>query len=454
MKNFNILIIDDEKSQRDILNGYLSKKGYKVFTAESGSQGIKIINENLVDIVLSDYKMPEKTGLEILAEVYQINPEISFVIITAYGTVENAVKAMHLGAYDYISKPINLDELDLLIARIIENKNLKSENELLKKQLYDRYKLSSFISQSSKMEEMLSVAVRVADSKATILITGENGTGKEVLAKSIHYISPRKDNSFIAVNIPALPETLLESELFGHEKGAFTGADKMKKGRFELADKGTIFLDEIGDIPLSIQVKLLRVLQEHQFERVGGTESINIDVRIIAATNHNLEKKIKDGSFREDLYYRLNIVGIHIPPLRERKEDIVPLIDYFIHKYSQENDKTDIEISKEAIDLLMKYNYPGNVRELENAIERAVVLARTNTLSTNDLPLSVKGAKLEDLLPDVNKGSLNEQVEALEKRLIYDALKESGGNQTKAGKLLGITERNLRYKLQKYNIKQ
>jgi DNA-binding NtrC family response regulator len=454
MKNFNILIIDDEKSQRDILNGYLSKKGYKVFTAESGSQGIKIINENLVDIVLSDYKMPEKTGLEILAEVYQINPEISFVIITAYGTVENAVKAMHLGAYDYISKPINLDELDLLIARIIENKNLKSENELLKKQLYDRYKLSSFISQSSKMEEMLSVAVRVADSKATILITGENGTGKEVLAKSIHYISPRKDNSFIAVNIPALPETLLESELFGHEKGAFTGADKMKKGRFELADKGTIFLDEIGDIPLSIQVKLLRVLQEHQFERVGGTESINIDVRIIAATNHNLEKKIKDGSFREDLYYRLNIVGIHIPPLRERKEDIVPLIDYFIHKYSQENDRTDIEISKEAIDLLMKYNYPGNVRELENAIERAVVLARTNTLSTNDLPLSVKGAKLEDLLPDVNKGSLNEQVEALEKRLIYDALKESGGNQTKAGKLLGITERNLRYKLQKYNIKQ
>jgi len=453
MKNYNILIIDDEKSQRDILYGYLNKKGYKVFTAESGSQGIKIINENLVDIVFSDFKMPEMTGLEILAKVSQINPEISFVIITAYGTVENAVNAMHLGAYDYISKPVNLDELDLLIARIIEHKNLKSENESLKKQLYEKYKLSSFISQSSKMEEVLSVAVRVADSKATILITGENGTGKEVLAKSIHFISPRKNNPFIAVNIPALPETLLESELFGHEKGAFTGADKMKKGRFELADKGTIFLDEIGDIPLSIQVKLLRVLQEHQFERVGGTESINIDVRIIAATNHNLENKIKDGSFREDLYYRLNIVGIHIPPLRERKEDILPLIDFFIHRYSQENNRSDIEISKEAIDLLMKYNYPGNVRELENIIERAVVLARTNILATSDLPLTVKGMKFEGQLPEIGKGTLTEQVEALEKRLIFDALQESGGNQTKAGKLLGITERNLRYKLQKYELK-
>ncbi len=453
MKNYNILIIDDEKSQRDILYGYLNKKGYKVFTAESGSQGIKIINENLVDIVFSDFKMPEMTGLEILARVSQINPEISFVIITAYGTVENAVNAMHLGAYDYISKPVNLDELDLLIARIIEHKNLKSENELLKKQLYEKYKLSAFISQSSKMEEVISVAVRVAESKATILITGENGTGKEVLAKSIHFISPRKDGPFVAVNIPALSETLLESELFGHEKGAFTGAEKMKKGRFELADKGTIFLDEIGDIPLSIQVKLLRVLQEHQFERVGGTESINIDVRIIAATNHNLANKIKDGSFREDLFYRLNIVSIHIPPLRERKEDILPLIDFFMHKYSQENNRSNIEISKEVIDVLMKYNYPGNVRELENIIERAVVLARTSILTTSDLPLTVKGMKFEDQLSELGKGTLTEQVESLEKRLIYDALKESNGNQTKAGKLLGITERNLRYKLQKYEIK-
>lgn len=453
MKNYSILIIDDEKSQRDILYGYLNKKGFKVYTAESGSQGIKIIHENLVDIIFSDFKMPEMTGLEILSKVSQINPEISFVIITAYGTIENAVNAMHMGAFDYISKPINLDELDLLIARIIENKNLKSENEFLKKQLFEKYKLSSFISQSSRMEEVLSVAVRVADSKATILITGENGTGKEVLAKSIHYISPRKDNPFIAVNIPALPETLLESELFGHEKGAFTGADKMKKGRFELADKGTIFLDEIGDIPLSIQVKLLRVLQEHQIERVGGTESIDIDVRIIAATNHNLENKIKDGSFREDLYYRLNIVGIHIPPLRERKEDIIPLVDFFMHKYSMENNRNDVEISKEAMDVLMKYNYPGNVRELENIIERAVVLTRNNILSTNDLPLTVKGMKYEDQLPELGKGTLTEQVEALEKRLIFDALTESNGNQTKAGKLLGITERNLRYKLQKYNIK-
>lgn len=453
MKNFSILIVDDEDTQRNVLKGYLEKKGYRIFSAASGTEGIKAIKDNLIDIVLSDYKMPDKTGIEVLEEVKKINPEISFVIITAYGTIENAVNAMNLGAFDYLSKPINLDELDLLIARIIENKNLKSENEFLKKQLFEKYKLSSFISHSQRMEEVLSVAVRAAESKATILITGENGTGKEVLAKSIHYISPRKDNPFIAVNIPALPETLLESELFGHEKGAFTGADKMKKGRFELADKGTIFLDEIGDIPLSIQVKLLRVLQEHQIERVGGTESIDIDVRIIAATNHNLENKIKDGSFREDLFYRLNIVGIHIPPLRERKEDILPLVDFFIHRYSMENSRSDIEMSKEAMDVLLKYNYPGNVRELENIIERAVVLTRNNILTTNDLPLTVKGMKYEDQLPELGKGTLSEQVEALEKRLIFDALTESNGNQTKAGKLLGITERNLRYKLQKYNIK-
>jgi len=453
MKNFSILIVDDEDTQRNVLKGYLEKKGYRIFSAASGTEGIKAIRDNVIDIVLSDYKMPDKTGIEVLEEVKKINPEISFVIITAYGTIENAVNAMNLGAFDYLSKPINLDELDLLIARIIENKNLKSENEFLKKQLFEKYKLSSFISHSQRMEEVLSVAVRAAESKATILITGENGTGKEVLAKSIHYISPRKDNPFIAVNIPALPETLLESELFGHEKGAFTGADKMKKGRFELADKGTIFLDEIGDIPLSIQVKLLRVLQEHQIERVGGTESIDIDVRIIAATNHNLENKIKDGSFREDLFYRLNIVGIHIPPLRERKEDILPLVDFFIHRYSMENSRSDIEMSKEAMDVLLKYNYPGNVRELENIIERAVVLTRNNILTTNDLPLTVKGMKYEDQLPELGKGTLSEQVEALEKRLIFDALTESNGNQTKAGKLLGITERNLRYKLQKYNIK-
>lgn len=453
MKDYNILVIDDEAAQRDILTGYLKKKGYKIFPASSGKEGIEISKNNPVDIILSDFKMPDLNGIEVLEQVKKLNPEISFVIVTAYGTVENAVKAMRLGAFDYISKPVDLDELDLMIDRIIEHKNLKSENQLLKTQLQEKYKISSIVSQSQKMEEVINVAARVADSKATVLITGENGTGKEVLAKAIHYMSPRKDLPFVAVNVPALTETLLESELFGHEKGAFTGADKMKKGRFEVAHGGTLFLDEVGDIPQSIQVKLLRVLQEHQFERVGGNEKIEVDVRIIAATNKELEQKINDGTFREDLYYRLNVVSINIPPLRERKEDILPMIENFIDKYCKENNKENLEISKEAADVLMKYNYPGNVRELENIIERSVVLTRSKVITLTDLPINIKGFKEEKSLGSLDEGTLTEQVEALEKQLIFDALQQSDGNQTKAGKLLGLTERNLRYKLKKYNIK-
>ena len=453
MKNYNILIIDDEATQRDVLTGYLKKKNFNIYSASSGTEGIAITKTKPVDIIFSDFKMPGLSGLEVLEQVNKINPEISFVIVTAYGTVENAVKALRLGAYDYISKPIDLEELELMIERIIENKNLKSENELLKTQLKDKYKISSIVSFSSKMEVVLNIAGRVADSKANVLITGENGTGKEVLAKSIHYLSGRKDLPFIAINIPALSETLLESELFGHEKGAFTGADKMKKGRFELANTGTIFLDEVGDIPQVTQVKLLRVLQEHQFERVGGTEMIETDVRIITATNQDLEKKIKEGTFREDLYYRLNVVPIKIPPLRERKEDIIPLIEAFLSKYTEENNRSKMEFSKEAIDLLMKYTFPGNVRELENVVERAVVLTRDSVITKDDLPMSIKGFKEEKAIVRNASGSLTEQVEALEKQLIFDALNESGGNQTKAGKLLGLTERNLRYKLKKYNIK-
>jgi len=454
MKEYSILVIDDDGAQRNILMGYLEKKGFTIYSASSGNEGIKLVKNNLIDIVLSDYKMPDKTGIEVLEEVKKLNPEISFVILTAYGTIENAVKAMRFGAFDYISKPVDLDELDLMMERIIENKNLQSEIRLLKSQLQERYKFDSFISHSSKMEEALSLAYRAAGSKATILITGESGTGKEVLAKSIHFISSRKDKPFIAVNIPALPETLLESELFGHEKGAFTGAEKAKKGRFELADKGTIFLDEIGDIPLNLQVKLLRVLQEHQIEKLGSAEIIDIDVRIIAATHQNLEEKIKDGSFREDLYYRLNIISIHIPSLRERKEDIVPLTEYFIEKYSKENNKVKVNLSKEAIDLLMKFDFPGNVRELENIIERAVVLSRSEVITVNDLPNVVKGYKAESEIAEKEKGNMVERVETLEKKLIFDALLEANGNQSLAGRMLGITERNLRYKMQKYGIKK
>ena len=452
MKEYNILIIDDEQTQREVLTGYLKKKGYHILSADSGDEGIKLIKQNTVDIVLSDFKMPDKTGLEVLEEVKNINPEISFVIITAYSTVEDAVKAMRLGAYDYISKPVDLDELDLMIEKIIENRNLKSEIKNLKSQLQEKHRITSIISHSPKMEEVLSIASRAAESSASILITGENGTGKEVLAKAVHYISHRKDGPFVAVNIPALSENLLESELFGHEKGSFTGADRMRKGRFEIAGGGTIFLDEIGDIPPTMQVKLLRVLQEREIERVGGTEKIPVDVRIISATNRNLEQKIQEGTFREDLYYRLNIVTISIPPMRERKEDIAPLIEFFITKYSEQNDKTGMDISKEAVDMLFKYNFPGHVRELENIIERAVVLSRSKTITVNDLPMNVKGFKQETTSVEPDDETLNDRIEALEKSMIYDALTKMNGNQTQAGKLLGITERNLRYKMKKYGI--
>jgi two-component system NtrC family response regulator len=453
MKDYNILIIDDEQTQREILTGYLKKKGYHLFSAASGEEGIKLIKQYTVDIVLSDFKMPDKTGLEVLEEVKSINPEINFVIITAYSTVENAVKAMRLGAYDYISKPVDLDELDIMIEKIIEHRNLKSEIKDLRSQLQEKHKLTSIISHSPRMEEVLSLASRAADSNASILITGENGTGKEVLAKAVHYISQRKESPFVAVNIPALSENLLESELFGHEKGSFTGADRMRKGRFEIAGGGTIFLDEIGDIPPSMQVKLLRVLQEREIERVGGTEKIPVDVRIISATNRNLEQKIKEGTFREDLFYRLNVVTINVPPLRERKEDILPLIEFFIKKYSEQNNREEIEISREAVDNLLKYNFPGNVRELENIIERAVVLSRGSLVTVNDLPMNIKGFKEETEIKDDQDETMNNKVEAVEKAMIYDALAKMNGNQTRAGKLLGITERNLRYKMKKYGIK-
>lgn len=453
MKNYRILVIDDEKPQREILSGFLTKKGFSVYSAESGRQGLEILKEKNIDIVLSDYKMPGMTGIDVLKEVSLINPDVSFVIITAYGTIENAVMAMRLGAVDYISKPVNLQELELLIKRIIETKNLVSENRLLKEQLQQKHKLSSIISQSKGMQDVINLAYLSAKSRATILIVGENGTGKELLARAIHDISDRSDKHFIAINIPALSETLLESELFGHEKGSYTGADSMKKGRFELGDGGTIFLDEIGDMSQATQIKILRVLQEQQFERVGGNESIDVDVRIIAATNQNLEKKIKDGTFREDLYYRLNVVTIMIPPLRERREDIPPLIEHFIDYYCKENKRDKLEISKEAFDKLMKFNYPGNIRELENIIERAVVLTRGNTITSDDLPVPVRGFMEELSRPVLGKGTLPEQLHAVERLMISNALKETRGNQTLAGKLLGISERNLRYKLKKYNIK-
>jgi len=454
--NTSILVVDDEKHQRDTLSDYLISQKHIVTTSSGVDEAVKILKSKSIDIVFTDFKMQGKSGLDLLREIKKINPDTQVVIMTAFGTIENAVSAMKDGAFDYITKPIDLDEIDLLIKRINERQNLISENIRLKEQLSEKYKLSGVISSSVNMEEVLSIASRVAESKAAVLIRGESGTGKEVLAKAIHFSSERKDKPFIAVNCAALNENLLESELFGHEKGAFTGADKQKRGRFELANEGTLLLDEIGDLPAATQVKLLRILQEEEFERVGGVEAINVNVRIIAATNRNIENLIEEGKFREDLYYRLNVVTINIPPLRERREDIPTLIDFFINKYISTTKKSRAEFSKEAFDILMRYDYPGNVRELENIVHHSLVLSREELISSEDLPISLRNKKSESRKPcdelDLET-PMPEQVENLEQRLVKDALEKTKGNQTAAAKILGIPERNLRYRIEKWGWK-
>jgi len=454
MDNDTILIIEDDEPQLKSLAGFLENQSFDVIATTSSVEGIRIASEQVIDLVLTDFKMPEKNGMDVLREIKKINPEIAVIIMTAFGDIGTAVQVMKEGAFDYLTKPIlELDELEMTIRKALERKRLISENKELRERLQDKYRFNEIIYGSPEMEEVLNIAGRSANSRASIIIYGESGTGKELVAKAIHYNSPRKGNPLVSVNCAALNENLLESELFGHEKGAFTGADKQRKGRFEQADGGTIFLDEVGEIPLATQVKLLRVLQEREFERVGGNQTIRVDVRVITATNKDLEKMVGDGSFRQDFFYRLNVISIRIPPLRERRSDIQPLVSYFISKFASENDK-DIEgISREAMDILLKYDYPGNVRELENAIHRAVVMARGNLITTDDLPIYIKTAKSESDLP-VEKNSLDQMVENLERRLILEAIEQASGNQSKAAELLGIGERNLRYKLKKYGMKQ
>jgi len=397
--------------------------------------------------------MPGMDGIQLLKELKRLNPEVVVVVLTAFGTVGTAVAAMKEGAYDYLTKPIDLDELLLLIQRVEREVGLSRENRELREQLREKFKVDFIVSASRRMEEALNLVKRAAPSAATVLILGESGTGKELIARAMHYSSLRADKPLVKVNCAALPENLLESELFGHEKGAFTGAVSRRIGRFEQADQGTIFLDEIGDLSPSLQSKLLRALQEKEFERVGSGQTLKVDVRVVAATNRNLEEAIRKGTFREDLYYRLNVVTISLPPLRERKEDIPPLIEHFLAKYSRENQKSGLSVSKEARDLLLNYNYPGNIRELENIVERAVVLSRGDTITTQDLPLNLREGKVEDLLKEAGTGrSLPETLEEIERLRITQALESSHGVQTKAAEELGISERVLRYKMKKYGI--
>lgn len=452
----NVLIVDDEKHYPMIIGEVLAEEGYRTFTASSGMEALDILNTQFIDLVLSDVKMPGMTGIDLLEKIKEIKPDLPVIIMTAFGSVEKAVEAMHKGAYTFILKPFENEALIAHIAKALSVYKIVQENTLLKDAIRSRYQFNNIIGKSKPMQELYEIIQKVAPTNASVLIEGESGTGKELVSKAIHYNSLRKDNSLVAVNCAAFAESLLESELFGHEKGAFTGAANMKKGRFELADKGTLFLDEIGELPMPLQVKLLRVLQERSVERVGGTATIPVDFRLIAATNKNLEEEVQNGSFREDLYYRLNVVKAAIPPLRERREDIPLLINHFIEKYTQgpESPDTVVGIDKEAAQILCDYEWRGNVRELENVIERSVILSSASRIRVSDLPPHIRAPKANTLhLEGIPEGvGLSETLAAVEKRMIQRAMEMSGNVQTKAAKILGIGKSGLNQKLKKYNL--
>ncbi|MGB7950069.1 MAG: sigma-54 dependent transcriptional regulator [Candidatus Binatia bacterium] len=448
---FHILVVDDEPVQREMVGGFLKKQGFDVIAADSAEKALELFRQDSFDLVLTDQKMANMSGVELLQAVHTINPETAVVLMTAYGSIESAVSSIKGGATDYLTKPLNLDELLHRIRQVSDRYRIINENRELREALQERHRIEGIIGESGPMLEVLSMVRRVAPSEATVLIRGESGTGKELIAKAIHFGSPRARGPLVKVNCAALPETLLESELFGHEKGAFTGALTSRQGRFELANGGTIFLDEIGDLPLHLQAKLLRVLQEREYEKVGSSLAVKVNVRLLAASHRPLEALIKAGQLREDLYYRLNVVTILIPPLRERRSDLSLLIDHFLRRFAEKNGKTIRGLTHETRDILLRYDYPGNVRELENLVERAVVLTRDDVIGSGDLPLTVQEPEIADGDRETN---LTVAVEALERRMIRDALARSEGVQTRAAELLGISERALRYKLNKYGFRQ
>jgi two-component system response regulator AtoC len=450
----SILIIDDEESFRHMLSVILKKERYDVETASNGEEGLQRITASPFDQILCDIRMPHMDGMEFLSKVQKMGIDAPIIMMSAYGTVDTAIEAMKLGAYDYISKPFKPDEIILTLKKAEERERLRKENELLRKEVEKEYSFTNIISKNEKMQKIFDVIKKVAQYKSTILITGESGTGKELVARALHYNSNRTQRPFIPVNCGAIPENLLESELFGHAKGAFTDAIRTKKGLFEEADGGTLFLDEIGELPLQLQVKLLRVLQDGEIRRVGESKSIQVDVRIVTATVKDLAKEVNEGRFREDLFYRLNVLPIHIPPLRERKEDIPLLISHFIKKYSQSMSKNVLGINPKALEAMMNYIWYGNVRELENTVERAIVLTDGDHIELDDLPPEVRdfhdGIQLEPLGEEgysIKKGS-----KYLETNLIKKALRKTKGNHTQAAKLLEISHRALLYKIKEYEI--
>ena len=447
-----ILVVDDEQSMRDFLSIMLKKEGYDVVTAENGGGALKAIQAEIFDLVITDVKMPGIDGIEVLKTVKEVSPETVVIMITAFATAETAVEAMKLGAYDYITKPFKVDEIKLVIQKALEKRYLRKENILLRREIESRAGFANFIGTSAPMQRVFSLIRQVADTKSTVLITGDSGTGKELVARAIHFNSSRKGGPFVTVNCGALPETLLESELFGYMKGAFTGATSNKQGLFEAATGGTIFLDEISATTPALQIKLLRVLQEREFMRVGGTVEIKMDARVIAASNRDLLSEVSKGTFREDLYYRLNVIPIHLPSLRERREDIPLLVELFLKKFSGE--KEPKKITPEAMNLLMNQRWPGNVRELENTIERLVIMTPNHTVNLENIPENMKSVQSgsELIATDIPDEGLEMEklLENIEKKLLQKALEKTGGVKTEAAKLLGLSFRSFRHRLQKY----
>ncbi len=450
---YKILVVDDENSLRELLTILLQREGYLIEQAGDGAVAFEMAQATVYDLIISDIQMPKMSGIELLRHLREQSNDVTVMMITAFSSTEEAVEAMKLGAYDYITKPFNNDEIRLVIKNALEREQLQQENRQLKQQLGQRFSFQSLIGSSPAMSRLIALLERVAPSQANVLITGESGTGKELVAKSLHLNSDRKKHPFVPINCGAIPENLLESELFGHEKGAFTGADKRKDGLFESADNGTLFLDEIGELPMGMQVKLLRVLQEREFRRVGGTANIPLNIRLVAATNQDLSERIQEGVFREDLFYRLNVVAIELPPLRSRNGDIQLLINNF---YKRLTGKEKYEIEKQALELLLNYSWPGNVRELENLVERCVVLGESDVLTVDCLPAQIKQKKQGFCgeigeLPD-NGFDLDQWLEDIERTVLLQALEKAGGVRKTAANLLGINFRSIRYRLGKLGI--
>lgn len=453
-----ILVVDDEESIREFLEIMLKKEGYEVTVAEDGLKAKEILGKKSFDMVISDMQMPNMTGIELLKHVKESYPELVFMMITAFGTTETAVDAMKMGAYDYVTKPFKIDEVRMNIANALRSKNLETEVRVLKKEMVKEYSFQNMIGNSQAMHAIFDLVKRVSQAPTNVLITGESGTGKEVVAKAIHYNGPLKDRPFVTINCGAIPENLMESEMFGHKKGSFTGAITDKAGLFEVADGGTLFLDEVGELPLSIQVKLLRAIQERVIRRVGAVDDIKIEVRIIAATNRNLEEMVQKNTFRQDLFYRLNVINIKTPALRDRQDDIPLLANFFLRKYNEKLNKSISTISTEAMEILKKYNYPGNVRELENMIERTVALEGGSTILPESLPPMVNtssGRKMasSNEIEIGNEGlDLDKVMGQIEKELLVKAIHSAGGIKKKAAKLLHISFRSMRYRIEKYNL--